>query len=149
MFWVKWLALFAIPLVLAGTLAAQVIPVADLANDRDLRVVGMLLLGFALLSIILVFRFAQTTPRSKPARVAPAARSGNEFRRGFASAKPAPRQHRAPRPSEVVAWRRHRIEPRVGTITPNPAAMITPGTIASLTQRLHDRAEKLWRRQAG
>ena len=149
MFRLKMVALFAIPVVLTTVLWVMAVP-TDVMNDENAQLVGFLLLGIALLSTILVFRSAVTVPATKSSdRARPATNAGNEFRRGFVSAKASPRKQRAPRPSEIIALRRHRIEPRILPRKPAAAPVLTPETIEILKRRLHDRAEKLWSEPAG
>jgi hypothetical protein len=149
MFRLKMVALFAMPVVLTTVLWVMAVPTADVMNDENARLVGFLLLGIALLSAILVFRTAVATSTTGSSRAYPAPSTGNEFRRGFVSAKASPRRQRAPRPSEIMALRRHRIEPRIVPNKPAAASVLTPETIETLKRRLHDRAEKLWSQPAG
>jgi hypothetical protein len=150
MFRLKVVALLAIPVVLTTALWAVAVPMAGAMDDDVARLVGFLLLGIALLSAILVARSAVAAPGAKPSsRVHPSVHAGNEFRRGFVSAKAPPRKQRAPQPSEVIALRRRRIEPRIVPSRPVAVPLPTAETIETLKRRLHDRAEKLWNRQAG
>jgi hypothetical protein len=150
MFRLKMVALFAVPVVLTAVLWVMAVPTADVMGDENARLVGFLLLGVALLSTILVFRSAVATSATGSSRRAHPARSAeNEFRRGFVSAKGSPRKQRPPRPSEIIALRRHRIEPRIVASKPAPAPMLAPETIETLKRRLHDRAKKLWSQPAG
>lgn len=150
MFLVRTAALLAIPVILTGLLWA-VIPAADIMSDEKARLIGFALLGIALLSTILVFRSATAPSPTPTARHAGPAGRGNEFRRGFVSAKTAPRKPRVPRANEVIALRRHRIEPRIVPSKPVAIAvpMLAPPTIATLRQRLQDRAELLWKQRVG
>jgi hypothetical protein len=149
MFRLKVVALFAIPVVLTTVLWVVAVPTADVMNDENARLVGFLLLGIALLSTILVFRSAVATPAAASGHGHPATSAGSEFRRGFVSAKASPRKQRAPRPSEIIALRRHRIEPRIVPRKPAAPPVLTSETIETLKRRLHDRAEKLWSQPAG
>lgn len=150
MFRLKMVALFAIPVVLTTVLWLMAVPTADMMNDENARLVGFLLLGIALLSTILVFRSAVATSATvSSSRAHPATSAENEFRRGFVSAKASPRKQRAPRPSEIIALRRHRIEPRIVPRKPAMPPVLTSETIETLKRRLHDRAEKLWSQPAG
>ena len=150
MFRLRALTLFAIPVVLTMVLWMVAVPTADIIDDDLARLIGFLLLGIALLSIVLVLRSAVAAPKAAPSSsVHPQARAGNEYRRGFVSAKASPRKQRTPRPSEIVALRRHRIEPRIGPIRPAMMPAHAPQTIETLKRRLQDRAEQLWNRRAG
>jgi hypothetical protein len=150
MFRLKIVALLAVPVVLTTVLWVAAVPTTDVMNDENARLIGFLLLGIALLSTILVFRSAVATSTTASSSSShPAISAENEFRRGFVSAKASPRKQRAPRPSEIIALRRHRIEPRI--VPPKPATppVLTSETIETLKRRLHDRAEKLWSQPAG
>jgi hypothetical protein len=150
MFRLKMVVLFAIPVVLTTVLWVAAVPAADVMDDENARLVGFLLLGIALLSTILVFRSAVGAPATASAsRAHPATSAGNEYRRGFVSAKTSPRKQRAPRPSEIIALRRHRIEPQIVPRKPATPPVLAPETIETLKRRLHDRAAKLWSQPAG
>jgi len=148
MFRVKVGVLFAVPVVLTLLLWAVVIPPGGFMTDEMARLVGFLLLGIALLSTILVFRSAVATPAPASSQRRTAA-PANEFRRGFVSAKATLRKPRAPRPSEIIALRRHRIEPRLEASKPPPRPILVPQSINMMKRRLEIRAEQLWRRRAG
>ena len=160
MFRVKWVGLFALPVALTAVLGLLAIPSSSAIDEATARLVGLSLLGIALLSTILVFYAAAKTPAPAPRQaVVPAGRAGNEFRRGFApaGAAPAARPQRVAvaRPNDVIALRRRHLEPRVvPSKPPAPVAVMlvpaaAPATIASLKRRLEDRAEQLWPRRAG
>ena len=150
MFLVRTAALLAIPVILTAVLWAA-IPATDMMSDEKARLIGFALLGIALLSTFLVFRSAAATPATPPSRRREPTARGNEFRRGFVSAKTAPRKPRVPSPSEVIALRRRRIEPRIVPNKPIAVAMpvLAPATITTLKQRLQDRAQLLWKQRAG
>lgn len=158
MFRVKAVGLFALPVALTALLWVLAIPSASAIDEATARLVGLSLLGIALLSTILVFYSAAKAPAPRQA-VAPAGRAGNEFRRGFVSAGAAtparPQRAMVARPNDVIALRRRHLEPRVvPSKPPAPVAVAlapvaAPATIATVKRRLEDRAEELWPRQAG
>ena len=167
MFRVKTAALFALPVALTVVLWVLAVPSAGVIDEASARLVGLSLLGIALLSTVLVFCAAAKTPTATPRRAPVAAgRAGNEVRRGFVSANTATPRHPqravAPQPSDVIGLRRRPPEPRLGTSKPagpvtmvrrpapvTVAPVVMPPTIATLKQRLEDRAEKLWPRRVG
>jgi len=116
--------------------------------DDVSRLIGLFLLGFALLSISLVFTVAlRADPPALPRRE-PTLRRDSEFRSGFAKERrPGTKKPRTgkvtihPRAGKVVAFRRHALPPQAGVAGAFES-------IESLNRRLHDRAQKLWSRRA-
>lgn len=160
MFRVRTAGLFALPIALTAVLWVLAIPSASVIDEATARLVGLSLLGIALLSTILVFYAAAKAPAPTPRQaVAPAGRAGNEFRRGFVSPGAAtsarPQRVAVARPNDAIALRRRHLEPRVVPSRPpalvavTSAPAVAPATIVTVKQRLEDRAEELWPRQAG
>ena len=119
-------------------------------NDVS-RLIGLFLLGFALLAISLVLTVALRADPPTLSRREPTLRRDTEFRSGFATERrPGAARPRSakislhPRAGKVVAFRRHALppQPRVA------GALQSVETIVSLNRRLHDRAQKLWSRRA-
>lgn len=120
-------------------------------NDLG-RLIGLFMLGFALLAVSLVFTVAlRADPPALPRRE-PTLRRDSEFRSGFARERrpggaPKPKTGKVtlhPRAGKVVAFRRHALppQPRIA------GALRSIETIETLNRRLRDRAQKLWSRQA-
>jgi len=148
MFRVKAYAPFVIPLGL--TILLWLVALRDdiAAWDDASRLIGLFLLGFALLAISLVFSAALRDDLPAPAetRPEPTFPSVSEFRSGFSKKAPAApvRARLRSSPNVVVPLRRDRIRLRdaVGHV-PTPFV-----TIESLNRQLHARAQKLWSRRA-
>jgi hypothetical protein len=140
---VKTVALFALPLGLMAGLWAVAIPNPDSFGDIIGRLSGILLLGGALLAILLVFRVSAREGNIAPRRhlepMAP-----REFRRGFAGASSARRKHPVLRSGVIVTLHRSGFEQRAALRRRGFPPAIAAETIETLSQRLHDRAAKLW-----
>lgn len=143
---VKTVALFAFPAMLVAVLWTVAVPEGDAMSNTIGRFTGVLALGIALLAIILVFRVTAAPTAIRPRRIGPIAPPSGEFRRGFAVAASSRRKQLVLRPGVVVRLHRSSFEQRAALRKEPPA--IAAETIETLTQRLHDRAEKLWHRRA-
>jgi hypothetical protein len=118
----------------------------DLSAWSDVsRLIGLFLLGFALLAVSLVFAVALRADAPAAKRSEPTLRIPTEYRSGFAGrTKPPTKVRLHPRAAKVIAFRRHAMRPQArvtGQVT-------SIETIESLKRRLHDRAQKLWSRRA-
>lgn len=142
-----------ISLIFAGLLCALLTPeVAAFAGNLPevfSRIIGVALLGLAVLAIVAVFRSlpVPAMPATRPL----ALRRESEFRRGFSKGRNAayrPRiEPRLDGPAQVVAL--HRPAAPAPQATPVQTTRTTPpDSIESVKRRLQDRAEALWRRRA-
>lgn len=154
---VKASAPWAVPVVLTVFLCALLTP-SSAALVKQLpeffaRGVGFALLGVAVLALVMVFRALPGTNTKENPRQAEVVRRESEFRRGFAGRKGPPKRPRVePRLESkgvVLEFTRRSAEPETATVLPQSPPRTRPDDIELVKQRLHDRAELLWRRRAG
>lgn len=114
----------------------------DLSAWNDVsRLIGLFLLGFALLAISLIFTVALRADAPAARRSEPTLQIPTEYRSGFAGrTKPSAKVRLHPRAAKVIAFRRHALRPQARLNGQVPSIE----TIESLNRRLQDRAQKLW-----
>jgi hypothetical protein len=143
---------FAFTGLLCVLLTPQIETFATSMPDFFRLVLGFGLLGLAALAVAMVLRSLPVPAPSIPPRRA--VRRDSEFRRGFAKARAgvSPRLRVEPRivpnSGEVVVLRRPD-QPAPTNAARNNSPLASHANIEIVKQRLHDRAEALWRRRAG